>query len=112
MAKTRAGGVVCLRWKLLMSGRLMTMTPELEILDQLSGGDLPLNVIANLFADRDHCRRAVGALLVSGDVCIVDSADKSVPLWRFRELEDVAAFWAEGAPYRISITDAGAERVR
>jgi hypothetical protein len=87
------------------------MIPELEVLDQLLGGDLPLNVIAGLFPDRDRCRRAVGAMLKGGEVCILDAAGQPVPEWRYRELEYAPDIWSEGTTYRMSIADAGAKRI-
>ena len=87
------------------------MTPEIEVLDQLTGGDLPLNVIAGLFPDRDRCRQAVSAMLKSGEINILDRSGQLVPVWRYRELEKTEALWSEGTPYRLSITEAGAKRI-
>jgi len=87
------------------------MTPELEVLDQLLGGDLSLGVIASLFRDKDHCRQAIGAMLNSGEVCIVDALGQALPAWRYRELEAAPDTWSEETTYRLSITDVGAKRV-
>ena len=64
------------------------MTPELEVLDQLVGGDLTLAVIADLFPDQDRCRQAIGAMLKAGEVCILDAQGQALAAWRYRELED------------------------
>ncbi len=87
------------------------MTPELEVLEQVVDSDLPLNVIAGLFADRDHCCRAIRAMMNEGEVVVLDPEGRQVPIWRYRELEGDPAFWARGTPYRLSITEAGADRI-
>ena len=87
------------------------MTPELEVLEQIVDSDLPLNVIAGLFIDRDHCRRAIRAMLNEGEVLVLDPEGRPLPFWRYREMEGDPAFWARGTPYRMSITDAGAARL-
>lgn len=87
------------------------MTPELEVLDQLLGGDLSLAIIADLFPDRERCRQAIGAMLRAGEVCILDSQGHALQAWRYRELENTPDAWSEGTAYRLSITEAGAKRV-
>lgn len=87
------------------------MTPELEVLDQLLGGDLSLAVIAELFASPDRCRQAIGAMVKAGDVCILDAKGKPVPAWRYRELVNVPNTWSKATPYCLSITETGAKRV-
>lgn len=87
------------------------MTPELEVLDQLLGGDLSLAAIADLFSHQDRCRQAIGAMVKAGDVCIVDAEGKPVPAWRYRELENAPDTWSKATPYRLSITETGAKRV-
>jgi hypothetical protein len=87
------------------------MSAEIEVLDQLLGGDLPLNIIAKLFSDQDHCRRARPALLRAGQVRILNADGVAIPDWRYRELQSQPEFWASGTPYRMSITDLGAELV-
>jgi hypothetical protein len=87
------------------------MSPELEVLDQLLGSDLPLDVIAGLFPDQDHCRQSIQAMLFDGQIKIVDAEGVAIPDWRYRELQFQPDFWASGTPYRMSITDFGAERV-
>ncbi len=87
------------------------MSPEIEVLDQLLGGDLPLNVIAGLFPDLHRCRRALAAMLEGGEVRMLNAEGRPIPPWRYRELEGIPSFWAKGTPYRLSITDVGAARV-
>lgn len=87
------------------------MAPELEVLDQLLGQDLPLNVIAKLFPDPEHCRRAIQAMLKGGDVRIVDSEGVALPEWRYRELQYRPEFWEGEGEYRLTLTEQGAKRV-
>jgi len=87
------------------------MSPEVEVLDQLLAYDLPLNVIAALFPDQDHCRRAIGVMLLDGQVRILDKEGVEIPDWRYRELARQPEFWASGTRYKMSLTDFGAKRV-
>jgi hypothetical protein len=88
-----------------------SMAPELEVLDQLLGQDISLDLIAKLFPDREHCRRAVQAMLKDGDIRIVDSEGVPIPEWRYRELQHQPEFWERDTPYRLTITEQGAKRV-
>jgi hypothetical protein len=87
------------------------MTPEIEVLDQLLGGDLPLNVIDSLFSERSRCQRAIFEMLRSGEVTLLDPEGNNVPTWRYRDLQEQPDFWIKGTRYRIAITDKGARRV-
>ena len=87
------------------------MTPELEVLEQILDGDLPMNVIADLFSDLDHCRDAIGAMLKEDEVHVVDATRQPIPEWRYRELASTTDFWSVGTRYRLSITDKGAQRI-
>lgn len=87
------------------------MSPELEVLDQLLGGDLPLNVITGLFSDPEHCRLAIGAMLSDGEIRILDSTKQPILFWRYHELESERSFWDEGTPYLVSITETGVRRI-
>ena len=44
------------------------MSPELETLDQLLGGDLPIAVIRGLFDDDSHFAHAVEAMLCEMEI--------------------------------------------
>ncbi len=87
------------------------MPPELEVLEQVLDSELPLDVIAGLFIDQDRCRRAIRAMVSDGEVIVVGPEGLALPPWRYRELEGNPAFWARGTPYRLSITEAGADRI-
>ena len=87
------------------------MTPELEVLDQLLGGDLPVNVIAGLFSESGRCRKAIGAMLHQGENLLLDPSDSPLSVWRYRELQSNNDFWSEGTLYRLSITEIGVKRI-
>ena len=84
------------------------MSPELEVLDQLQGGDLPLSVVSALFADEAQARRALGALLAEGTVALHAADGQPVPTWQLGELARQARPWRMESRYRLALTDAGA----
>ena len=88
------------------------MSLELEVLDQLEGSDLPLAVVAALFPDESHARRALLAMLRAGDVKLLDANGADVSAGGLRELERQPAPWRTVAHYRLALTEAGARRVR
>ena len=87
------------------------MSPELETLDQLLGGNLPLAVIRNLYPDAEAFRRGVLGLLTSGDVVLRTAQETDVPRWRWRELFVDGRIADELNNFRLEITDQGAKRV-
>ena len=88
------------------------MSPELEVLDQLAGGDLPLHVINGLFHDNEHCKRALRASLETGEILILDSDRTAIPVWRLRELETNSDAWSPGSGFRVEITELGCKRIQ
>ena len=87
------------------------MSLELEVLDQLQGGELPLRVVASLFPDEAHARRAISALLLAGEVAILDAKGATVAPWQLHELDRESGSWRTDSQYHVSLTDAGARRV-
>ena len=88
------------------------MSLELEVLDQLQGGDLPLRVVASLFPEEAHARRAIAALLLAGEIALLDAKGAAVAPWQLRELDRQPGSWRTDSQYHLSLTDAGARRVR
>jgi hypothetical protein len=82
------------------------MSLELETLDQLCGGDLPIAVVRGLFADSDRFVHAIMAMLSAGEIRLVDADDAVVPRWRWRDI-----LCASATDVRLSITDTGARRI-
>ena len=88
-----------------------SMSLELEVLDQLEGGDLPLSVVASLFPDEAHARRAIAALMVAGEVDLSAEGAALAP-WQLRDLERQSTSWREDTRHRLALTDVGARRIR
>jgi hypothetical protein len=87
------------------------MTPELETLDQLLGGDLPLKVAQDLYPDAHHFRLGVLGLLSCGDIRLLTTDQAEVPPWRWRELFVEGMSITELGNMKLSITAQGARRV-
>ena len=49
------------------------MSPELETLDQLEGGNLPLPIVRGIFREESRFVRAIEAMLEAGEVRLLDS---------------------------------------
>jgi hypothetical protein len=87
------------------------MSPELETLDQLLRGALPLAVIRNFYPDVDTFRVGVFGLLTSGDVCLLTIDHTDVPSWRWRELFVDGTVMKELGSMNLKITAQGARRI-
>jgi hypothetical protein len=87
------------------------MSPELEALNQLQGGDMPLGVVASLFPDEAHARRAIAAMLGAGELKLLDAEGAALSSWQLRELESQPGSWRADTQYRVAITDSGARRI-
>ena len=87
------------------------MPPELEALDQLQGGDLPLRVIAALFPNEAHARRAIAAMLAAGEFTLLDTEGAALSSWQLRELERQPGSWHADTQHRLAITAKGARRI-
>ena len=62
------------------------MTPELETLDQLLGGDMALTTIRGLYPHDDACRDGILGLLRGGDVQLLGPDNLEIPRWRWPAL--------------------------
>ena len=87
------------------------MSPELEALDQLQGGDLPLAVVAALFSDETHARRAITAMLAAGELALLGPEGVPVSPWQLRELERQPGSWRADVAHRLALTAVGARRI-
>jgi hypothetical protein len=83
------------------------LSPELETLDQLLGGDMPLRLVRGLFADAASFRKGMIGLLSSGDVRLISNKSDAVPEWRWQEILSAD----EPAEYLVQITEAGGRKV-
>ncbi len=87
------------------------MSPDLETLEQLLGGDLPIAVIRGLFDNDSHFARAIEAMLCEMEIRLLNSDDSEVPKWRWRGVLVAATAGPEKEDYRLSITDKGGRRI-
>lgn len=83
------------------------MSPELETLDQLDGGDLPLAVIRGLYPDDAAFARGVHALLKEGKVQLLSDGTE-VAEWRWRELFEAGEVVSELGRLKLALTEQGA----
>ena len=82
------------------------MSPELETLDQLSGGDLSVSVIRSLLPNEDQFLRAIEAMLAAGEIRLTTADNTVVPKWQRRETLLSATDFT-----RVSITELGGRRI-
>ena len=87
------------------------MSPELETLDQLQGGDLSLELVAKLFSSLDDFRRGVQGLLSSGDVVLIAHDGSEVAKRHWQELFRQHAVAGSIAQLRLRLTPQGVQRI-
>jgi hypothetical protein len=81
------------------------MSPELETLDHLIGGDLPAPVIRQIYPDDAAFRRGAGGLLHCGDVVLLRDSFE-VPAWQWPVMLS-----GDLAGIRFHLTPQGARRI-
>ena len=86
-------------------------SPELETLDQLLCGDLPLPVIRQLYPDDAAFMRGVLALLNSGNVRLFAAGKPDVPSWYWRELFVEGKILNKLVDFRLDLTDQGVKQI-
>jgi len=87
------------------------MSPELETLDQLAGGDLSLAVIQELFPDLQAFEKGVLRMLQSGDVRMLQLDGKAVEEWRWKEYLGEHSSEYDPAQLKLSLTTIGAGKI-
>ena len=83
------------------------MSPELETLDQLQGGDLKLEIIAELYPSQEAFEQGVFGLLYCGDVLLKTVEGDEVPHWRWRELFVERGVREQLRNFKLGITQKG-----
>ena len=73
---------------------------------------MPLAVLASLFPDEAHARRAIATLVTTGEVSILDAEGTVIAAWQLGELERQPSSWRAEMQYRVRLTYAGARRIR
>jgi len=84
------------------------VSPELETLDELLGGDLPLPLIRGLYPDDARFARGLSGLLHAGEIRLVVEDGAELPGWRWREVLADPVTWLG---LQVSLTPAGARRI-
>lgn len=72
---------------------------------------MPLSVVASLFPDEAHARRAIGALLAAGELNLRDAEGAALSSWQLRELERQPGSWRADTQHRLAITATGVRRI-
>jgi len=86
-------------------------SPELETLNQLLGGALPLATIRHLYPDDDRFLRGLSRLLSSGQLRLLTVEGADVPSWQWHTLLVKGTILLELDGFRVKLTARGARRV-
>jgi hypothetical protein len=86
----------------------MTQPPEMEIIDQLCGGDMRLDVLAKLFSDTGHARLVLTGYL-DGHAIILRRNGQPVPEREARGLLRESPDLAAETSVDVSLTEAAAK---
>jgi len=86
-------------------------SPELETLDQLLGGEMPLTTIRKLYPDNTAFLRGVLGLLNGGDVRLFSPGKPDIPQWYWQALFVEGSVLKKLTKFRLDITDQGARRI-
>jgi hypothetical protein len=92
----------------------LPQSPEIELIDQLEGGPLPLRVVLGLFADREQAFRVLLIYVSNGIVRISRIGNLSAALreWEVRELAQRTSdqTHVEDDSLMVELTPEGASR--
>jgi hypothetical protein len=85
------------------------MSPELDVIEQLAGGDLPLPIICGLFDEDDRAKRALANYISKGVVLFISDREGVLPRWKCEEILRQAVHLDRHTEVRVSLTDKGAK---
>jgi len=86
----------------------MSWPSEMEMVDQLCGGDLPLPVICSFFRDDAHARQVLGHYISRGVVVFL-GRDGELAIWTSLEITRDPVPLNGRADVRVSLTSKGAK---
>ncbi len=89
-------------------GWLDLMRMELELLDQLPGGEMRVDPLRTVFDTREHFNTAVLAMLDAGDLRLLNVGGEEVPHWQWLTVLELPSVGG----ISLSITDARARKIR
>lgn len=85
------------------------MTWPLELLDQLLGDDLTLDIVAQIYPDAPTMKKIVKHFIADGFVEVVDAQGRPLELWEWDALCRERVSFLGCFDYTARLTDAGAE---
>ncbi len=86
----------------------MSWPPEMEVIGQLLGGDLPLPIVCHLLGGDERARQVLGHYINKGAVVFAEH-DRPIPLWQSRDLLRALEPLEERNDILVSLTDFGAK---
>jgi hypothetical protein len=89
----------------------MTYSPELEVLEILSGEDSPLHMIRALFTDQARFEHAISMMIADGFVQILDERGQPAPVWRARQILADPTSAGRDTAYKLALTELGLKQV-
>ena len=86
------------------------MSPELETLDQLLTGEMPLQIIRRFFADDESFKTSITRMVENEDIVLQDENGEPIRKWQLRELMSLPGT-STILQNRIAITENGVRRI-
>ena len=82
------------------------MSPELDLLDELLGRDLAIDICRSIFNDDERFVHAALQMLSAGEIVLLDEDGTEIPKWKWAEI-----LQSNTGNARVQITDIGAKRI-
>ena len=86
------------------------MSPELDTLDQLLGGNMSLKIIRQIFPNDEGFTQGVLGLLRDSDVRLLVGGEE-VPRWQWRALFEGGDILGDLRRFDLEITEQGLSRI-
>lgn len=89
------------------------MSPELDLLDQLLAGNMPLAVLLRLFPSIPRARHAIHAMLAGDEIRLIGTDGAELQPWQWQALSRASdSDWRRAAAdLTVSLAPKAAERV-
>jgi len=85
----------------------MIIVPELEVLDQLLAGPMPIALVRRIFDDEQSFRRALLAMLYAGDLRLLRDEWTEVRSWEWQAVLSNPSEWPN---HTVAVTVQGSKR--
>lgn len=86
-------------------------SPELETLNQLLGGELPLAAVRHLYPDDERFVKGLSRLLSTKQIRLMRAEGADVPSWQWHTLLVQGTILLELDRFRVKLTSLGARKV-